>query len=378
MDLSSFAIDGLVPSRVDRPSTTAEVASVIGDAHRAREAVVVHGGGTRIGVGDAPARYDGAVDLRGLTGIVEHSAPDLVCTVRAGTTIAELASGLASKGQRWPVDVADPERATVGGTIASAAPSPTRLRYQHPRDWVIGCEAVLGDGTVTRAGGRVVKNVTGYDLTRLYSGSFGTLAVITEVSLKLVATDERTATMRFGQGRAGGDGIAATELAAMAHQLRSEAFEAIVFVGGREPALYVRVSGAASVVERLSGSSDSAAAITHEAWSALLARVTNERFVARISVPPGREIDLIAGDAHAYVGTGLAFLFGERSDDELRERRSKCESAGGALVIERASPRQRQSLGTWGTRRTPGRVAIGLKERFDPNGVLAPGRMPLA
>ena len=123
MDLGAYAIDGMVPSRVERPATTADVASVIGAAHRAHQAVVLHGGGTRIGVGDTPARYDTAVDLRDLSGIVEHSAPDLVCTVRAGTTLAELASALATNGQRWPVDVADPERATVGGTIASAAAS---------------------------------------------------------------------------------------------------------------------------------------------------------------------------------------------------------------------------------------------------------------
>jgi FAD/FMN-containing dehydrogenase len=179
---TSRAIDGLEPSRVVRPRDAAEVADVIRAANGAREAVVLWGGGTRIGVGDAPARYDAAVDLSGLSGVVEHTAADLVCTVRAGTTLAELADALAPSGQRWPVHAADPERATVGGTIASAAPAPSRLRFQHPRDWTIGCEAVLGDGTRARAGGRVVKNVSGFDLTRLYAGTYGTLAALVEVA----------------------------------------------------------------------------------------------------------------------------------------------------------------------------------------------------
>jgi glycolate oxidase FAD binding subunit len=371
VDLSAYAIDGLAPARVERPSTTAGVAAVIAAAHRAHEAVVLHSGGTRIGVGDTPARYDTAVDLRGVSGIVEHSAPDLVCTVRAGTTLAELASTLASKGQRWPVDVAHPERATIGGTIASAAPSPSRLRFQHPRDWVIGCEAVLGDGTVTRAGGRVVKNVTGYDLTRLYSGSFGTLAAITEVSLKLVAVDEVRCTYRL-RGEA---------LGSLASTLRRTfPFEAIVLERENSvEALYVVAAGPASSVER-------AAAVLKEhgpfeevavaEWDAMCARPLRADVAARCSVPPGAESDLLPQVDQAYVGTGIAYVCGPRSRDDLARLRESCERMGGAMVLERASADTRRSLGTWGRHRTPRGVATALKRRFDPNGVLAPGRMP--
>jgi glycolate oxidase FAD binding subunit len=371
VDLGAYAIDGITPSRVERLSTTAEVAAVIGAAHRAHQAVVLHGGGTRIGVGDAPTRYDIAVDLRGLSGIVEHSAPDLVCTVRAGTTLAELASTLASQGQRWPVDVADPQRATVGGTIASAAPSPTRLRYQHPRDWVIGCEAVLGDGTVTRAGGRVVKNVTGYDLTRLYSGSFGTLAAITEVSLKLVAIDEVRCTFRL---RGGSLGPIASTLR------RTFPFEAIVLEReGTAETLFVRAAGRASSVERAMsvlkehGRFDEVAVAE---WDAVCERPLRTDVAARCSVAPGAEADLLPQADQAYVGTGIAYICGSGSPDDIARLRESCERMGGALVLERAPSDTRRSLGTWGTHRTPHGVAAALKQRFDPNGVLAPGRMP--
>jgi glycolate oxidase FAD binding subunit len=371
VDLSAYAIDGIAPARVERPSTTAQIAAVIGAAHRAREAVVLHGGGTRIGVGDAPARYDTAVDLRGLTGIVEHSAPDLVATVRAGTTLAELASALASSGQRWPVDVADPERATVGGTIASAAPSPSRLRYQHPRDWVIGCEAVLGDGTVTRAGGRVVKNVTGYDLTRLYSGSFGTLAAITEVSLKLVALDEVRRAYRLRR----------EALGSLASTLRRTfPFEAIVLEReGAIETLYVAAAGPASSVERAASvlkEHGSFEEVGVADWDAACARPVRADLVARCSVPPGAEPGLLPQAHQAYVGAGIGYVCGPRSPDELARLRESCERIGGAMVLERAPSDTRRSLGTWGKDRTPHRVAAALKERFDPNGVLAPGRMP--
>jgi glycolate oxidase FAD binding subunit len=372
VDLAGYALDGIVPARVEAPRDAEGVASLIGTAHRLREAVVLHGGGTRIGIGDAPARYDMAIDLRGLRGIVEHSAPDLVCTVRAGTTLAELAAALAPSGQRWPVDAPEPERATVGGTIASAAPAASRLRHQHVRDWVIGCEAVLGDGTRVRAGGRVVKNVTGYDLTRLYSGTYGTLAALTEVSLKLVAIDERSRTLRLRGAHA--------DLTRIAIALRgSLPLEAIVLAAGREPALYLRAGGVAPAVERVTREAARYGAfepVDDATWSSLAARLTREPFVARLALPPGREAGFIEGDAVAYVGAGSAFLFGDRGA-ELTAVRVRCEEIGGALIIERAPTDRKRAIGVWGNRRAAERaVAASLKERFDPHGVLAPGRLP--
>jgi glycolate oxidase FAD binding subunit len=373
VDLTRYALDGIAPSRVECPGTAEDLSALLGAAHRARDAVVLHGGGTRVGIGQAPSRYDAAIDLRELHGVVEHTAPDLVCIVRAGTTLAELADALSPARQRWPVDAPEPERATVGGTIASAAPAPSRLRHQHVRDWVIGCQAVLGDGTLVRAGGRVVKNVTGYDLSRLYSGSYGTLAAITEVSLKLVAIDELTRTMRMRGERPG--------LERIALELRATLpLEAIVLATGDRPALYIRAAGLAAAVDRMAAEAHARGAFEEVAeadWSALSARVTREPFVARLALPPGREATLIEGDAIAYVGAGAAFLFGDRPAAEIAQTRRRAEAMGGALVVERASPEQKRALGIWGSARAghPS-VAQDLKERFDPHGVLAPGRFP--
>ena len=148
------AIDGMTPRGIVRATTEADVVDAIRGANERGEAIVVSGGATRLGVGDPPARYDVAVDLSALRGIVEYEPGDLVATVRAGTTLAELAQALAPRGQRWPVEPGLPERATIGGTLAGAAGGPSRLRYFHPRDWVIGARVVLGDGTPVRSGGR--------------------------------------------------------------------------------------------------------------------------------------------------------------------------------------------------------------------------------
>jgi glycolate oxidase FAD binding subunit len=384
---SERAIDAMLPSRTARPETTDELAALISAAGRAHEAVVLWGGGTRIGVGDPPDRYDVAVDLTGLAGVVEHSPADLVCTVRAGTTLADLGSALAKSGQRWPVEAPSPERATVGGTIASAAAGPSRLAYQHPRDWIIGCTAVLGDGTVTHAGGRVVKNVTGYDLTRLYSGSYGTLVALAEVTLKLMALPDRTATLR----------AIATNVAAalqVAADLRAThlPLDALAIVTGAAAArcgdprasVFIRVSGPAAAVDRVTravrqstGATDADPAIWHTVAS-LPAEV--ER-VARAGWPGGHEppTGLALTDAVIYPGTGIAFLLGAITPSDFARMRASAEAADGALIVERADAAFKAAVGgAWGRSRVPLAIARALKEKFDPHGVLAPGRIPLA
>ncbi len=381
------AVDGVVPSRTLRPDTTEELAAAITEAGRVREAVVLWGGGTRIGVGDPPERYDIAVDLTGLAGIVEHSPADLVCTVRAGTTLAELASVLSASGQRWPVEAPSPERATVGGTIASAAAGPSRLRYQHPRDWIIGCTAVLGDGTITHAGGRVVKNVTGYDLTRLYSGSYGTLVALAEITLKLLALPERSVTLRA----AASDVPAALRLAA---ELRAKhmPLDALAIVsgtaaeryGGSRVSVFVRISGPEAAVERvarevrdLTGAGDDDQAI----WHSIASLPAEMDRVARAGWPSGHvpPSGLDLSDAVIYPGCGIAFLFGATEPQPFSAMRANVEAADGALVVERADAAWRSAVGgAWGRPRVSLAIARALKERFDPQGVLAPGRVPLA
>jgi FAD/FMN-containing dehydrogenase len=382
-------VDGMLPSRTLRPDTTEELAAVITQAGREREALVLWGGGTRIGVGDAPTRYDVAVDLTGLAGIVEHSPADLVCTVRAGTTLADLARALSASGQRWPVEAPAAERATVGGTIASAAAGPSRLRYQHPRDWIIGCTAVLGDGTITRAGGRVVKNVTGYDMTRLYSGSYGTLVALAEVTLKLIALPERTATLRATVVDLRDALRIAAELRATHLPLDALAVltgGAAERLGDARPSLFVRVAGPTGAVERVTREVRERCGATPfdgHVWDDIASLPANSDHVARMGWPAGHEVPfaLDLPSAVMYPGSGIAFVLGELDDDTFRRMRMSLEAADGALVVERHGADadfKRAVGGAWGRPRVPLSIGRALKARFDPHDILAPGRVPLA
>jgi glycolate oxidase FAD binding subunit len=377
----------MLPSRTVRPGTTQDLAAIITTADREREAVVLWGGGTRIGVGDPPARYDVAVDLSGLAGIVEHSPADLVCTVRAGTTLAELARALGASGQRWPVEAPAAERATVGGTIASAAAGPSRLRYQHPRDWIIGCTAVLGDGTITHAGGRVVKNVTGYDMTRLYSGSYGTLVALAEVTLKLIALPERTATLRATVADLPGALRIAAELRATHLPLDALAVVtggAAERVGDARASVFIRIAGADAAVERVARAvreRSGAAPFDARVWDDIASLPASSKHVARAGWPAGHDapLGLDLSSAVIYPGSGIAFVLNDVDVETFGRMRASLEAADGALIVERGDADFKRAVGgAWGRPRVPLAIARALKDRFDPHGVLAPGRVPLA
>lgn len=382
-DLAAFGIDGVEPKRRLAPKTIDEVAAAVREANEAREAVVIWGGGTQIAVGDPPERYDMALDLGGLRGVTAHEPADLTVTVLAGTTMSDLAAALAPHGQRWPVEVGDPDRATVGGTIASAASGPSRLRYFHPRDRTIGCRAVLGDGTLTRAGGRVVKNVTGYDLTRLYSGSFGTLAALVELNLKLDPIPERTLTLRADLPDPAMGYRAAREITASKLPLDALA----VLMGDVDEelcpswtALYVRLAGTDAAVERLRAAVQRHAPLTEASsnvWPRIASLPVRSPISLRATWPPSERVEIYPERAVWYPGVDVMHILDSQVDvDHLRAVRAGLESQGGALVVERAPAEVRRAVGTWGTPRVPLEIARRLRSAFDPNGVLAPGRMP--
>ena len=383
--VDAHAVDGIAPRDVVRATSEADVSDAIRDANERHAAIVISGGGTRMSAGDPPDRYDVALDLSGLRGIVEYEPADLVATVRAGTTLAELAVALAPHAQRWPVEPGLPGRATVGGTLASAAGGPSRLRYFHPRDWVIGARVVLGDATPVRSGGRVVKNVTGYDLTRLWSGTFGTLAAIVELTLKLTAIPERTVSLVADVDVATAFG-AANELHASGLPLDAlaivtgEAVGALDARGGA--ALLVRLTGPAAAVRRLGRAVRERVRchdVGNDVWDRVAALPLEAKWAARVAWPAGGRPDVeFAGyDAVIYPGNATAYLLRSIDRATFRRVRGALEEAGGVAVLERASAEyKRDAGGAWGAPRVPLGIARALKERFDPRGVLAPGRMP--
>lgn len=179
------------------PASEDDVARALATASEVGEAVVLRGGGTRLGLG-APARASRIVDLRGLSGVIEHHVRDLTVEARAGTTVGALNRELAPHRQVLALDPPLPERATLGGVIAAGDPGFRVVPGSRPRDLLLGLAAVLADGTRIRSGGRVVKNVTGYELTKLFTGSLGTLGAITRVTLRLRALPEASRTVVTG------------------------------------------------------------------------------------------------------------------------------------------------------------------------------------
>src|SRR6266581_1002876 len=175
------AVGGKTPAVVASPATIAEASSLMRVASSHRLAVVPRGSGTKLGHGAPPVRCELIVDMSRFGHVIEHAAGDLVVRVQAGLLMADLAARLAPAGQQLSLDL----NGTVGGVIATGAAGPRRLRYGAPRDLLIGITVVRADGTVASSGGKVVKNVAGYDLGKLFAGSYGTLGLIVEAVFRL-------------------------------------------------------------------------------------------------------------------------------------------------------------------------------------------------
>ena len=178
----------MVPSSIEHPTTLDEISNALCKSNDKGQSVIPWGGGTRITIGNIPTSYDTALDLSEFKGDIEHEPGDMTVVANAGVTIGSLNALLGDQGQRLPFEGRNPAMATVGGSIASNASGHRKSSTGGIRDWVIGMQIVLADGTVTKSGGRVVKNVQGYEMHRLHTGAFGTLGVVSQVAFKLLPT----------------------------------------------------------------------------------------------------------------------------------------------------------------------------------------------
>jgi glycolate oxidase FAD binding subunit len=206
--LADYAVDGLVPSAVVRPEDRSAVAETLRWAASQGVAVIPRGGGTQLALGNIPKRIDLVLDLSRLNRVLDYQPADLTATVEAGIPLEALQRELATGGKFVSLEAPLADRATIGGILAANAGGPLRHAYGSARDWLIGIGVAGADGRETKAGGRVVKNVTGYDLNKLYTGSLGTLGVITEATFKLAPLAENRAALvaTFGTVQEGIEG----------------------------------------------------------------------------------------------------------------------------------------------------------------------------
>ena len=402
--LDAYTVNGMTPRLAVRPTTTAAVSAALRLAHARDLAVVIQGGRTAIETGNAPRRYDLALDTRSLDQVTAFEPDDFTATVQAGVRFGELRDRLAAHGQFLPLDPPRPGEATVGGVVALGRGGPRRGAWGTARDWVIGCTAVRGDGMVIHGGGRVVKNVSGYDLPRLLAGSAGTLACLTEISLKLRPRPvaDRTALVpraSLAEAVAAGravrqhvDGLSA------ATALDAATAEAVGLPA--VATLLLRAAGAESAIEAVfaavrtdlgvdlrDGLRDSLCDSSVAPWQAIADREAPAEGVLslRVGGHPAQILELSAlvvedlprGAVHVFADAGLVLARLAESGDvtpaRLASLRETVEGRGGSLLID-AAPDALREIDAWGT--PAGGLAImrRLKDAYDPGGILAPGR----
>jgi glycolate oxidase FAD binding subunit len=379
------AVTGVVPRFVVSPTSTEQVCAVLAVADETGLAVVPRGTGTKIGWGAPPERCDVVLDLTGLDQLVEHTAGDLVAVVQAGRRLDDLAQDLAAAGQRLAVD--PPRRGTVGGLVATAATGPARLFAGPVRDLVIGVTVVRADGVLAKSGGKVVKNVAGYDLGKLLTGSFGTLGVLTQVAVRLHPVTESSQWVTVPVASAS---QAQDVVLRVAHSQLVPSGCELDWLGG-SGRLSVRMDGAVNGVEDrvapavgLLGPGAEASVTPPDWWGAepaggdVLLKVTHEtaslgvlldavdRAAASEGVAAHTRGSVVVGTVYVCVPAAGAPRFVERL-------RADANRFGGAVVVLDAPVDTHRELDVWGPVRGLD-LMRRVKEQFDPNRVLSPGR----
>jgi glycolate oxidase FAD binding subunit len=305
-------VAGVAPRFVARPADVAEAAAVMRAAADEGLTALARGAATRLAWGSPPARCDLVIDTRGLNRVLEHAAGDLVVRVQAGVSLDELATRLAGAGQRLALD--PPWPGTVGGLLATGVAGPLRLRYGTPRDLVIGITVVRADGTVASSGGKVVKNVAGYDLGKLFAGSYGTLGMIVAAAFRLHPLPAATAyvTLEAADADAAQAVVAAvadSPLAPSATEIDRPARGEPVRVG---VLLEGDAEGVAERCARLTGllGDDAAASPTAPAWWGQGAAAEPDGTVIRIGFWAEALAPVLAAVDAAASGAGLDPLVG--------------------------------------------------------------------
>jgi glycolate oxidase FAD binding subunit len=403
----SYPVDGVAARFVARPRSVSEASQVLAAAAADGLAVAFAGGGSKLGLGNPPERVDLEVQTSGLGQVLEHAAGDLVVRAQAGVPLADLQAALAPAGQWLALDPPEP-RATVGGVVAANASGPRRLRYGTVRDLIIGITVVLADGTVAHAGGKVVKNVAGYDLAKLFCGSLGTLGMVAEAIFRLHPLPAATAVVTVQVESPTEAGRAVQRLRRSA--LEPSAAELVVGELGWPGRLTVVFEGiqpgveaqAAAAVELLGQVGQAAVAGPGQTEAALnqLGALPFEKaeFALKATFPPAELAgvlgDLVGGLLHfggpvsAHAATGVLWMASSLREGDLpadspafpttvravTEARERLAARGGSLVVVKASPELKRAVDVWG----PATDAIGLmrrvKERFDPDHRMSPGR----
>ncbi len=343
---------------------------------------------------DAGRRCDAThrLELGHLTGITRYEPGDLTLTARAGTSLAEIARATTAEAQWLTLDAHGSPDGTLGGTVATASAGPLASAYGTPRDHVLGCEFVSGTGDVVRAGGRVVKNVAGFDLVRLVTGAWGTLGALTEITVRLRARpeDDRTLAVEVDSAGTAWSWLRQSDYTPLAAELLSPALSARLSLGGL--CLLVRLGGNAAFV-RAAGDAVTALGIATtrdaETWSTLSSVEPTGTITLRASTRPSRIGELwpravefaerAGGYAHATVSRGVVrcVLPSTNDPEEVRVIRDGIRELAATSTI--VGERMPASLWTPSAHKQSSAMLVGRVHRaFDPDGIMNPGILDIA
>jgi glycolate dehydrogenase FAD-binding subunit len=384
------AVDGIVPEWIVRPGRVAEVQACVRAAAGAGRALVARGLGAHLGLGVPPARVDVIVSLDRLARVLDHQAADMTVTVEAGCPLAELGTVLDASRQWLPVDPADAERTTIGGLVAANRYGPLRASQGGVRDLLIGIRTVGADGAVISGGGRVVKNVAGYDLPKLHVGALGTLGVIVEATFKVRPRPDREEAVVVACRSA----AVAGEIALLASDVSPLWLELAGRGGlaegpGDGAAVVVGVAG---IVEEVADARARLIALARRRGLGAVAVEDGAGLRARLAAfPADLRAAMLPSDVGAFVerasheglrclahaANGVVRLAAEPGASLPRLvslLRPELEARGGSLVVERATPSVKAAVDVWGDPGPGLGLMRGVKQALDPGGTFAPGR----
>ncbi len=383
-------VDGVVPGLVARPADTAQVAEVLRAAHAHGLTVVPRGRGTKLSWGTAPTSADVLLDVSALDEVLDHAAGDLIVDTQAGVPLTRLQEVVAQGGQRLSLDETVPG-ASIGGSLATNASGPRRVAVGTARDLLIGITVVRADGVVAKAGGRVVKNVAGYDLGKLLIGSFGTLAVITEAVFRLhpAPVASRWVTVPVADPAQAQDVVqsvlhAQAVPAAIEVEWADGSGSVSVLLEGRETGVDGRTTTVLDLLGDASEASDDAPAggATYP-WD--VDATGDDRATAlKLTFALSGLADVLATSAEAGLrvrgsaGAGVVYAAldtgtPQQVADVVHRLRDTCTQHGGSAVVVDAPAAVKAAVEVWGP--VPAiDLMLRVKGQFDPDHRLAPGR----
>jgi glycolate oxidase FAD binding subunit len=384
-------VDGAVPGSVVRPASVAEVQAVVRAAAAEGRALVAAGRGAHLAIGAPPRRLDVLLCLERLDRVLAHEAADMTVTVEAGCSLARLAEVLAAAGQWLPLDPPRPEATTVGGLVAANLSGPLRASQGTVRDLLLGLRVVGADGAVVTGGGRVVKNVAGYDLPKLHVGALGSVGVIVEATFKVRPRPacEVAVMLACPQVRAAADVALAVRDAAEPLWLEIDGTTVVVGLGGSaeevaEGRAFVRAVAAARGLEAVEVADGSAvrarlAAFPTEPAAAVLRAAVLPLDVgttlADVEAAARAAGARVRWAAHASCGVARVAVAEPAAVAPLvAALRPRIAAREGTFVVERAAAAVKGGLDVWGDAGSGLDLMRRIKAAFDPAGIFAPGR----